>query len=127
MRFAPNVLVSMTSAPARTYSRWTSPTRSACDRFRASKERLTKTPFAYSIVPIAPSQTRTRASRSSMNFRVNARTDRPPSRLARLPVRRLGAGLQRHEHVGLVPDEVLVAVDGGLVVLAHENGRNRTR
>src|SRR6266567_3716073 len=33
----------------------------------------------------------------------------------------------RHEQVRLVPDEVLVAVDGELVVLAHEDRRDRAR
>src|SRR5436853_545132 len=52
-RFAPNVFVSTTSAPARTYAWWTSATRSGCVRFSSSNERLRKIPFAYSIVPIA--------------------------------------------------------------------------
>ena len=60
MRLAPNVFVSMMSAPARTYSWCTSATRSGCVRFSASKLLLMKTPLAYSIVPIAPSQTSTR-------------------------------------------------------------------
>ena len=67
MRLAPNVLVSMMSAPARTYSWCTSATRSGCVMFSASKLLLMKTPLAYSIVPIAPSQTSTRLSRASMN------------------------------------------------------------
>src|SRR5262245_7845558 len=65
IRFAPNVFVSMMSAPARTYSRWTSVTSSGALRFNASKLLLMKTPFAYSMVPIAPSQTSTRSSRAS--------------------------------------------------------------
>src|SRR5437588_8688785 len=63
----------MMSAPARTYSACTSATRSGCVRFSASKLLLMKTPFAYSIVPIAPSQTSTRsriASRNGISMRV---------------------------------------------------------
>src|SRR5437870_9623790 len=67
MRFAPNVLVSTMSAPARTYSWCTSATRSGCVTLSASKLLLMKMPFAYSIVPIAPSQTSTRSSRASRN------------------------------------------------------------
>ena len=52
MRLAPNVFVSMMSAPARTYSWCTSPTSSGELRLRASKLLLMKTPLAYSIVPI---------------------------------------------------------------------------
>ena len=55
----------MTSAPARTYAWWTSATRSGCVRFSSSNDRFRKMPFAYSIVPIAPSQTSTRWSSSS--------------------------------------------------------------
>src|SRR5688572_1068000 len=33
---------------------------------------------------------------------------------------------RRYEQIVLVPDEVLVAVDGELVVLAHEDRRHRT-
>jgi hypothetical protein len=35
-----------------------------------------------------------------------------------------GAGGRRHEQVVLVPDEVVLAVHGELVVLAHEDGRH---
>ena len=66
IRFAPNVLVSIHGAPARTYSWCTSATRSGCAMFSASKLLLMKTPFAYSIVPIAPSHTSTRSSIASL-------------------------------------------------------------
>src|SRR6476469_4739024 len=33
----------------------------------------------------------------------------------------------RHEEVSLVPDELILAVDRQLVVLAHENGADRAR
>src|SRR5262245_51363528 len=65
IRFAPKVFVSSTSAPARTYSRCTSSTRSGCVRFIASKLLLMNTPREYSIVPMAPSHTRTRSFRAS--------------------------------------------------------------
>ena len=45
IRFAPKVLVSTTSAPARTYSSCTRMTRSGCVRFSASKLLLMKTPL----------------------------------------------------------------------------------
>src|SRR3954467_9573464 len=41
--------------------------------------------------------------------------------------RRAGTGGRSHQQVGLVPDEVVLAVDGELVVLAHEDRRHRTR
>src|SRR5262245_12125246 len=41
--------------------------------------------------------------------------------------RRLGAGGSADEQVGLVPDEIVLAVDGELVVLAHEDRRHRAR
>src|SRR5439155_3576144 len=62
IRFAPKVFVSMMSAPAHTYSWCTRPTRSGCVMFKASKLLLMNTPFAYSMVPIAPSHTSTRSS-----------------------------------------------------------------
>src|SRR5258708_20063050 len=34
------------------------------------------------------------------------------------------AGLRRHQQIRLVPDEILVAVDRQLVVLAHEDRRH---
>src|SRR5882672_9490000 len=43
-----------------------------------------------------------------------------PSRLSRRRRRR------RHEQISLVPDEVVFAVDGELVVLAHEDRADRT-
>src|SRR5262245_53030950 len=43
----------------------------------------------------------------------------------RAPNSRSAFHLRRNEQVGLVPDEVLVAVDRQLVVLAHEDGRDR--
>src|SRR6185503_6873734 len=35
-------------------------------------------------------------------------------------------GRRRHEQIGLVPDEIVLAVDGELVVLPHEDRRDRT-
>ena len=67
MRLAPKVLVSTTSAPARRYCWCTSTTRSGCVRLSDSKHRLMKMPLPYSIVPIAPSHTRTRSSSASRN------------------------------------------------------------
>src|SRR5688572_5618085 len=59
MRFAPKVFVSRTSAPASTYARCTSRTRSGERRFSSSYDWLMNTPFAYSCVPMAPSKTTT--------------------------------------------------------------------
>ena len=42
-------------------------TRAGLERFSSSKQRLMKTPRAYSIVPIAPSQRRTESRRRSRN------------------------------------------------------------
>jgi len=66
-RFAPNVFVSRISAPASTYSRWICVTRSGAERLSSSKQRLMKMPREYSIVPNAPSATRTRSDRASRN------------------------------------------------------------
>ena len=114
-----------------------------------------KTPLAYSIVPIAPSQTRTRSSSASRKggfiVRMFARQPQRPEasethgndfwRIQKLLCVSVTPGLcdrrvstarpalsrrpARDEQVGLVPDEVLVAVDRRLVVLAHEDRRHR--
>ena len=67
MRLAPNVLVSITSAPARRYWRCTSRTMSGSLSVNDSKQRLMNTPLPYSIVPIAPSQTSTRSDNAERN------------------------------------------------------------
>ena len=66
-RLAPKVLVSRISAPALTYSWWIWRTRSGEERFSSSKQRLMKTPREYSMVPMAPSATRTRRDNWSRN------------------------------------------------------------
>src|SRR3954451_23104812 len=40
---------------------------------------------------------------------------------------RLRRGRRRHEQILLVPDEIVLAVDRQLVVLAHEDRRHRAR
>src|SRR5262249_17525948 len=94
IRFAPNVLVSMMSAPARTYSWCTSATRSGCVMFSASKLLLMKTPLAYNIVPIAPSQTRTRSSRASKKLCISLSSHEQHSRIEPFRLERLGVNQQ---------------------------------
>src|SRR5581483_10767184 len=69
-------------------------TRSGWVTFSASKLLLMNTPFAYSIVPIAPSQTRTRSSRASKNgFTATAALSRH-SRVEPLASKRFGVDQQ---------------------------------
>src|SRR5260370_13878856 len=122
MRFAPNVLVSTISAPARTYSGCTSATRSGCVMFSASKLLLMNTPLAYSIVPMAPSQTRTRSSRASSNFCICMTVRVTDSRVEPIAAERLRVDHQvglrddiEADRTGALPHRV-----GELVVVAEQ-------
>src|SRR5438445_177292 len=57
-RLAPNVLVSMQSAPAAMYSEWIACTSAGVFRFSTSKQASSGAPRAYRRVPMAPSQRR---------------------------------------------------------------------
>src|SRR5687768_13300461 len=123
MRLAPNVLVSITSAPALRYSPWTSTTSSGWVRLSDSKQRLMKTPLPYSIVPMAPSQTSTRSSNALrkgfiegcnitdgrlgriVQCECDLRERDLPCSDGRLLVRR-----GRNQQLRLVPHEVVLAV-----------------
>src|SRR6266851_1221402 len=122
MRFAPNVLVSTISAPARTYSWCTSATRSGCVMFSASKLLLMNTPLAYSIVPMAPSQTRTRSSRASSNFCIRVTVRLTDSGVEPIAAERLRVDHQvglrddiEADRTGALPHRV-----GELVVVAEQ-------
>ncbi|MBA7683895.1 hypothetical protein ES703_92281 [subsurface metagenome] len=77
-RLAPNVLVSMTSAPASIYCLWVSTIRRGSVMLSSSKQRLTKTPLWYSMVPMAPSQSSTRSSRAFRKARLSSDMGRIP-------------------------------------------------
>src|SRR5207302_1432612 len=66
-RLAPNVLVSMQSAPAAMYSEWIACTSAGVFRFSTSKQPSSGTPRAYRRVPMAPSQRRGPAASRSLN------------------------------------------------------------
>ncbi len=93
----------------------------ALDPVERRRERL--------VVPSAsatsPTQSQNGTSRCrSMIRRAAAKSPWMSPRAPKTATQRLRR-LGRHEQVGLVPDEVLVAVDGELVVLAHEDRRHR--
>src|SRR5262249_28020691 len=66
-RLAPNVLVSMTRAPASMYWRWQSRTRSGCERLSSSTQPLWDGSRLCRSDPIPPSSTRMRSSKAARN------------------------------------------------------------
>src|SRR4029077_11019572 len=66
-RLAPNVLVSMQSAPTAMYSEWIACTSPGLFTFSTSKQASSGTPRAYKRVPMAPSQRSGPAASRSLN------------------------------------------------------------
>ena len=75
-RFAPNVAVSMRSAPASRYSRWIAPTSSGRVVASSSRQARWGTPPANSSVPIAPSA---RSGRAASRSRKRSRSFTGPA------------------------------------------------